>query len=406
MALFAYRLFTFLLTPVLIIALLLRSLTNKGFRSGLASRLGIVPTHFKANGIVVHAASVGEVIALKSYINQLLISFPDSPITLTTFTPTGGSQVQALFGDKVQHCFLPLDVLPCTWLFLKMLKPKAVVLMETEIWPNFIAQCAKRNIKLHLLNARLSDKSLPRYQKLSALISPCLRQFDQILAQSDDNRNRFISLGASPEKTTVTGNLKYDLSLSNELREKAQTLALHLNQSEHIWLVASTHEGDEALTLESFARIKQSLPDCLLILVPRHPERFETCYQLCLDAGFNTVKRSDGTELTKETDIWLINTLGELSAIYALANVITMGGSFSSIGGHNPLEPALHSKAITWGPDMRNFQAVADLMLAQQAAIQINLPTDDPNMAKVLADEVTELLKNKPFNTELGNCRT
>lgn len=394
LSLLIYRVVLLLLLPVIILLLIIRSINHPAYRHRLIERLGFVSSAFKKHGVVIHAASVGEVIAIKAFVEQLIKAQPDLAITLTTFTPTGSAQVKKIFHGKVQHCYLPLDVFPCTWLFLKSLAPKAVVLMETELWPNFIAQCQSRAIKLLLINARLSNKSMKDYRKLSWLITPCLQRFDHILAQSDDNQQNFLTLGAKPSQCQVSGNLKFDLHISDEVSQKQQMLAEFILPPRKTWLVASTHPNDEELILSCLTQLKQQHPDLLLILVPRHPERFDSVDKLCQQCGFSTVRRSQQAPVTANDDIWLIDTLGELLATCGLADVVTMGGSFSHIGGHNPLEPALFKKPIVVGHDMSNFNKVMQQMRAQQAIVQLatDQQSSKEDISSALFDAINELL--------------
>jgi len=401
-ALLIYRLLFLLLVPLLLVALLIRSRTNPHYRQRLSERLGFILKPVKKYGIIVHAASVGEVIALTPFVNQLLQDYPKLPITLTTFTPTGSAQVQKIFGNKVQHCYLPLDLFPCTQLFLSKLQPKIMIFMETELWPNIIQQCANKDIKLLLINARLSQKSVTSYQKLRPLIKPTLNCFDKILCQSEESFQRFLSLGATAEQCEVSGNLKFDICNSASIDNKVILLQKLLPKNRQIWLVASTHDGDEAITLSAFAQIKQQLPKLLLVLVPRHPERFQLVGQLCQTQGFSLVKRSDNTPVINQ-DIWLLDTLGELMPAYALATIVTMGGSFSNIGVHNPLEPALFKKPIVVGNDMSNFAEVLTQLQQQKGIVQLTSANNAIEQAKLLATSIVGLLKNSEQAAALGS---
>ncbi|MEW6989813.1 lipid IV(A) 3-deoxy-D-manno-octulosonic acid transferase [Colwelliaceae bacterium 6441] len=403
-ALIIYRIALLILLPVIILLFIFRSHNHSAYRQRLLERLGFISKSFKQHGIIVHAASVGEVIALTPFIEQLLKSQPETPITFTTFTPTGSAQVKKTFADRVQHCYLPLDVFPSTSLFLSRLKPQAIVLMETELWPNLIAQCHQHHIKLLLVNGRLSDKSMKSYQKLDWLIRPCLQRFDAVLTQSDDNQKNFLSLGAHPNTCKVSGNLKFDLHISPEVELKQQILKEFIKSERPVWLVASTHTGDEALILSSFKRLQKSFPHLLLIIVPRHPERFDSIFQQCQQQGFQTVRRSEKTTVKADDNIWLIDTLGELLATCALADIVTMGGSFSTIGGHNPLEPALFKKAIVVGHDMANFKKVMTQLSLKKGITQLcttpTTPADD--YAATLSITVQALLEDDAKRTLLG----
>tara|TARA_R110000737_G_scaffold123766_1_gene155863 strand:+ start:15565 stop:16851 length:1287 start_codon:yes stop_codon:yes gene_type:complete len=400
LALVLYRLVFFLLTPLLLVTLLLRSISQQAYRQRLSERLGILSKNFQPHGIVVHAASVGEVIALKPFIAQLLSNYNHLPITVTTFTPTGSAQVQKLFGDKVQHCYLPLDNIFFTRLFLKRLKPKAMIFMETELWPNLIAQCKSHHSKLLLVNARLSDKSMTSYQKLAWLIRPTIQGFDKILTQSQINQDNYLAMGASTEKCALSGNLKFDVTLSNDLVAKQQALARLITAKRKVWLVASTHPGDETLALAAFEQIKQQDSTALLIIVPRHPERFEQVTKLAQDAGNHVITRSQKQPVTLNTNVWVIDTLGELLPVCALADVVTMGGSFSDIGGHNPLEPALFQKPVIVGPNMSNFKEILAQLFSAQGILQLSKNDDMP---KTLADAVLSLFKDHARAQALGS---
>lgn len=404
LTLLLYRITLLLLSPVILFVFILRSHNHPAYRQRLKERLGFVATTFKQNGIIIHAASVGEVIAITPFVNKLLLEQPNTPITLTTFTPTGSAQVKKAFNEKVQHCYLPLDIFPCTWLFLKALKPQALVLMETELWPNLITQCHQQKIKLQLINGRLSDKSMVSYQKLSWLIKPCLQKFDAILTQSEDNQKNFLALGANQKNCQVSGNLKFDLKINSEVEIKQQLLSTFITDKRPIWLVASTHPGDEQLVLASLTILKKTHSDLLLILVPRHPERFDSIYQLCQKHHFQTVKRSENIEINKADDIWLIDTLGELLPACALADIVTMGGSFSTIGGHNPLEPALFKKAIVVGHDMSNFRKVMEQLELKSGIKQLNTSasSNHEKLVAELSNTVNQLLLNTAERNELG----
>ncbi len=397
-ALLIYRIILLLLLPVILLVLLFRSFNNSQYRQRLNERLGFIPKPCKQNGIVVHAASVGEVIALTPFIEQLSQTYPELPITLTTFTPTGSAQVKKQFASRVQHSFLPLDILPCTQIFLTRLQPKLMIFMETELWPNLINQCAKKQIKLLLINGRLSANSMKNYKKISPLITPTLNHFDSILCQSQNNRANFLQLGASKDRCIVSGNLKFDISITANILEKQAQLTKLLPEHRLLWLVASTHQGDEDIALAAFKQIKAIFPKLLLVLVPRHPERFKSVAKLCLSHGFTLAKRSENTHVNVQ-DIWLLDTLGELMAAYSLADIVTMGGSFSHIGGHNPLEPALFKKPIVVGSDMSNFTEVLTQLKQLQGIVQLPANTEQaPQLAKMIID----LLQKKPKAKLLG----
>jgi len=410
-ALLIYRLALFFLLPIVLILLLVRSKKSSAYRQRLLERLGFFPKQklarqasvksIKKGGILVHAASVGEVIALKSFIDALLAAYPKVPITITTFTPTGSEQVKKLFSDKVQHSYLPLDVFPCTQLFLHRLQPKLAIFMETELWPNLVAQCASKNIKLLLINGRLTKKSLNSYQKINALMTPCLNSFDKILPQNQENLAHFTQLGAHSSRCINVGNLKFDISINASIEEKKAELSQLINaensDKRKIWLVASTHEGDEVIALNAFKVILKTFPQLLLVIVPRHPERFDHVANLCLKQGFTLARRSENTRVTDQ-QIWLLDSLGELMAGYALSDIVTMGGSFSDIGGHNPLEPALFKKPIVVGSNMSNFSEISQQLLSENSLIQLT----EKNPTEQLTATMISLLNQPEQQKSLG----
>lgn len=400
-ALLVYRIVLLLLLPIILLALLFRSISNPQYRKRFSERFGFIPAPYKKNGIIVHAASVGEVIALTPLIEQLLQTYPELPITLTTFTPTGSAQVKKQFSSRVQHCFLPLDIFPCTQIFLTRLQPKLMIFMETELWPNLINQCANKQIKLLLINGRLSANSMKSYNKISPLITPTLNNFDKILCQSQDNLLNFIKLGASNDRCFVSGNLKFDISINTSILDKQAQLKMLLPEHRQLWLVASTHQGDEEIALTAFKQIKNHFPTLLLVLVPRHPERFNSVEKLCLSHDLTLVKRSENIPVESQ-DIWLLDTLGELMPAYSLADIVTMGGSFSHIGGHNPLEPALFKKTIVVGSDMSNFTDVLKQLKQLQGIVQLPVNQTSAGQSSQLAKMIISLLQDASKAELLG----
>ena len=402
-SLLLYRILLLILSPLILALLLVRSKNNKAYRQRLLERFGYFPSPAKQGGIVVHAASVGEVIALKSFIEKLLTNYPDLPITVTAFTPTGSAQIVKAFGDRVQQGYLPLDIFPCTSLFLYRLKPKMMIFMETELWPNLIAQCASKDIKLLLINGRLSQKSLTSYQKLSPLIKPCLLRFDKILTQSQENLRHFLQLGAQKKQCLNSGNLKFDIAINdhvmNKKRELSQLLFSNNTQKNRtVILMASTHEGDEVIALSAFKKLLAKDPSLLLIIVPRHPERFSAVADLCLAQQLSLAKRSDNVPVS-DNQVWLIDSLGELMAVFALSDIVIMGGSFSEVGGHNPLEPALFNKPIIVGHNMSNFNEIMEQLTTNNAVIQLL----ENESIQQLVNEVTALLAHPTQQRVLGD---
>jgi len=381
--------------PILLLVLIVRSFSQKEYRQRLSERFGWLPSNMQSGGIVVHAASVGEVIAAKPFIDKLLLTYPELPITVTTFTPTGSAQVKKLYIDKVQHCYLPLDISFCVHLFFRLLKPKAVVLMETELWPTIIHRCYKSDVKLLLINARLSEKSLKSYKKLSWIITPALNKFSAILCQSADNAEHFIEMGASADLVSNSGNLKYDISVTDELQSSVSQLQKLVPEHRRLLVVGSTHQGEELPVINAYKQLQANNPDILLVLVPRHPERFPGVAKLCAEQGLNAVTRSSQQAITDDTDIWVIDTLGELLAVYALAEICIVAGSFSDVGGHNPLEPALFAKPVVAGENMANFKEITQKLISANGIVQLENNHE-------LAAKLHCLLKDNELATSIG----
>ncbi|NQZ88726.1 MAG: lipid IV(A) 3-deoxy-D-manno-octulosonic acid transferase [Colwellia sp.] len=403
-SLMLYRLVFLCLLPIIWLLLLLRSIKHKAYRQRLSERFGLLPRHLQSGGIIVHAASVGEVIALKSFITQLLEAKPTEVITVTTFTPTGSEQVKKLFGDRVQHCYLPLDSTFCVAAFLNKLKPQAMVFMETELWPNLIAQSRDQGIKLLLINGRLSKKSMNSYRKLAWLITPTINSFDKVLCQSQVNYDNFITMGADTHRCKISGNVKFDISVNQTVKDKQQELVRFVEGERLIWVVASTHKGDEKIAFDVFALLLEIFPQLLLIIVPRHPERFNDVAALCNERGYSIIRRSTQEKVTSDKQVWLLDTLGELLPTCALASVVTMGGSFSDIGGHNPLEPALFKKPIVVGPDMSNFVEVMQQLIAEKGIVQIadKAGLNNINIAEDLSQAIKAILLSAETQQALG----
>lgn len=392
-ALFGYQLAMTAFTPLFCVGFVIRSRKQQAYRQRLKERLGLTPFTAQPGSIVIHGSSVGEIVALEAFINGTLSAFPNKEIIVTSFTPTGSERVQETFGERVKHCYLPIDNPLSVSLFLKKVKASALVLMETEIWPSLIEQAHKREATVMLVNARLSDRSLRQYRKIQPLIAPVLTKITQVLAQSQADAKRFVELGAAPEKTRENGNFKYDLTVN----KKAQMLCKELHekvkssiQDRTVWVVGSTHAAEEELILNSYKLLKKEYPSLLLILVPRHKERFKALYDTFNQSQLTCIRRSKKELPTKETNIWLIDTIGELLAFYSLGDICTVAGSFCDIGGHNPLEPGLFKKAVTVGPDMSNARELTSQLISANALVQ-----HTSSSSESIAEAILELLSNQ-----------
>ena len=356
--------------PLIISRLWWRSLKNPAYRQRIFERFGFYQKNYKQNVIWFHAVSVGESEALFPLIWLIQSRQPQLPILITTTTPTGSARVQSVLGDSVQHVYLPYDLPGVVARFLRTFKPKMVVIVETEIWANLFHACEKNHIPLYLINARLSEKSVRGYQKIPSLVLPTLNAITKIATQTEIDENRFIEIGAKSENVENLGNIKFDITIEKEIFQQAQILKTQFFAKRFIFLAASTHEGEEVLLLEVYKNLKKYIPELLLAIAPRHPERFATVENLAKNANLKIVTRTSEKICENETDVFLIDTLGELKLFYAVSDIAFVGGSFVPVGGHNVLEPAAVGVPILFGLEMKNFALIAEKILSAQAAIQ------------------------------------
>ncbi|WP_085247070.1 lipid IV(A) 3-deoxy-D-manno-octulosonic acid transferase [Gilliamella mensalis] len=391
-----YTVLLYLIQPFVWLRLLWRSCKAPAYRKRWLERYGFCQNKVEPNGILLHAVSVGETIAAIPLIKALQQQYPNLPITVTTMTPTGSERVQSSFGDSVHHVYLPYD-LPCAInRFLKTTQPKLVIIMETELWPNFIGQCYKRNIPLILANARLSERSANRYRKLGRAISHLLSKISTVAAQNKQDGERFISLGLPSDHLAITGSIKFDIDLTTQQQQKITTLKQQWQLNHPVFIAASTHSGEDEIILSAFERLLQTYPNLLLILVPRHPERFKTVEKLINDRGLNYINRSSNQVPTQQTQVILGDTMGELIELYGMADIAFVGGSLVKHGGHNPLEPALHHIPIISGEHFFNFKVICEQLISANGMITCASSED------ALYSAVNALLANKSNSQQIG----
>ncbi len=364
-----YTLLLYLALPFVLFRLVWRSLRLPGYRRRLGERFGrIAPP--PPGGLWLHAVSVGETQAAAPLVKQLLSRYPDLPLILTTTTPTGSRQVGDLFGDQVHHYYFPYDLPFSVQGFLDSARPRLLVMMETEIWPNLLRACEARGVVTLLANARLSERSAQGYARFPRFTRRTFRRIGLVAAQAEADAERFRALGARPERIRVTGSIKFDLGVAASLRERAEALSVRWNHRP-IWIAASTHEGEEEPLLAVHRRILKQYPDALLVLAPRHPDRGERVAALCRRAGLETQRRTAAQAAEADTQVYLLDTIGELTLFLAVADLAFVGGSLAPNGGHNILEPAALGVPVVFGPYMFNFPVIARLLLEKQAAVQV-----------------------------------
>jgi 3-deoxy-D-manno-octulosonic-acid transferase len=403
---------------------LFRMATTQKYREGLLERLGMVPSRLRKQMaglgserplIWVHAVSVGEVLAVSRLVKTLDAALPDYLIVLSTTTRTGQALARERFGaNRVFYC--PLDLPWAVRAWLNAIRPRLFILAETEFWPNLLSGCFRRNIPVAVVNARISDRSWPRYRRLRWLWRPFLSRLSRVLAQSQTDAERLKAIGCLQECVSVAGNLKFDVRTAEEADATRQ-----LKKSSaglRLIVAGSTLDGEEAALLQAWPQLLQADPQLVLILAPRHPERFAAVAALLEKSGFTWVKRSDWRSAPVDSlkplnpgQIVLLDTIGELASIYSLASVAFVGGSLVPAGGHNPLEPAQIGVPIVMGPHFANFRAITEELLAHQA-LRIAAKEDlsatligllqDPQTAKAMGARARQVFEQQAGAT--GRC--
>jgi 3-deoxy-D-manno-octulosonic-acid transferase len=388
-----YNLLFYLLLPFILLRLLWRSLRTPEYRKRIPERLGFYSFALQES-LWVHAVSVGESIAAIPLIKGLQQRYPGKVIVVTTMTPTGAARIKSALGDSITHLYIPYDFLGAVQRFFANVQPVIGIIMETELWPNLLGVAKARGIPLCLVNARLSAKSAAGYQRIPALTREMLSAIQVIAAHGAKDAERFIALGADPARVIVTGNIKFDLELPQDLVSKGVALREALGAKRFIWVAASTHEGEEALALAAHKKLCAVAPEALLILVPRHPNRFDAIYKLA-EQQFETKRRSKEEVCTPSTSVYLGDTMGELLLMYATCDVALVAGSLVHRGGHNMLEAGALGKAILTGPYLHNFAEISDLFVQAQSLCKVK-------DADELAAELIRLLNHPAERQAMG----
>ncbi|WP_213716148.1 lipid IV(A) 3-deoxy-D-manno-octulosonic acid transferase [Cedecea lapagei] len=382
-----YTVLLYLIQPLIWLRLWVRGRKAPAYRKRIGERYGFYKKPLKPGGIMLHSVSVGETLAAIPLVRALRHRYPELPITVTTMTPTGSERVMSAFGEDVQHVYLPYD-LPCALnRFLNKVDPKLVLIMETELWPNLIAALHKRFIPLVIANARLSARSAKGYAKLGDFVRTLLQRITLIAAQNEEDGERFISLGAKRSQLTVTGSLKFDISVTPQLAARAVTLRRQWAPHRPVWIATSTHEGEESIIVQAHQSLLKQFPNLLLILVPRHPERFPDAINLVRNAGLSYITRSSGEVPSSSTQIVIGDTMGELMLLYGIADLAFVGGSLVERGGHNPLEPAAHAIPVLMGPHTFNFKDICARLSQADGLITV---TDEQSLVKEIASLLTD----------------
>lgn len=353
--------------------------------------------------IWLHCASVGEVRAARPLIEGLLADFPAHSLLLTSMTATGAGQAQALISEqppadqsRLSHRFLPLDFPGASKRFMRCIEPELAILFETELWPNLIHACRQQGVSVAVVNGRLSPRAFKRYQRLRPLMASTLAEISWLAAKSSADAERFNTLGCSTEITRVVGSLKFEIASQNKPLEEGEHL-LQAWGGRPVWVAGSTRDGEEALLLNAHRQLLNRFPDALLVLVPRHPQRFDDVTKLCQTEGWILSRRSQQQLVTAQTQVYLGDTLGELAMLYAAGRVAFVGGSLVALGGHNILEPAALGRPVLSGPSIENFADVAEPLQAAGALTLVDTP-------EALADAVADYFANPERTQRAGQA--
>ncbi|MCZ6399391.1 lipid IV(A) 3-deoxy-D-manno-octulosonic acid transferase [Vibrio alginolyticus] len=397
-----YTLLLALASPLLLFGLYKSKPNKPQFGSRWKEHFGITPK-LKSNDkpIWIHAVSVGESIAATPLIKALKEQNPEQSILVTTTTSTGAEQIAKL-GDLIEHRYMPIDFGFAIIGFLKAVQPKQMLIIETELWPNTLHNVHKAGIPITVVNARLSEKSCQNYAKIQRLFNqlhPCLTQ---VLCQTDSDAERFERLGVEKKKLSVTGSIKFDIQISEQVKQQGQQLRAQLGNDRPIWIAASTHKGEDEQVLDAHRQVLKSHPNALLVLVPRHPERFDDVFTLCQQQGFNTVRRTSTHAVETNTQVYLGDTMGEMLTLMGAADICFMGGSLigDKVGGHNVLEPAALGVPIINGPSFFNFKEIVHEMKQNNL---IKIVKNEDELARAIVALIKDVAAHERITSELAH---
>lgn len=393
---FIYSLTFYILLPLIFLRLFWKGRKNPGYRKRWWERLGFVQRLPAAGAIWIHAVSLGEMVAAKPLILEVRKRFPDRPIVITNMTATGAAMARQLQINNCYQFYVPYDLPGAVQRFIKRVQPCLLVIMETELWPNLIHGVAHHHIPILLANGRLSEHSATGYQRIKSIIEPTLRCINTIAVQTQQEAQRFIALGAPTEQVAVLGNIKFDVPIPAALIDEGHRLRESWGaEARPVLIAASTHGGEEESALVAFAEVRKTYPTAFLVLVPRHPERFDEAVTLAEQQGYQVVRRSQKVACHAQTDVLIGDSFGEMFLYFALADVVFVGGSLAKIGGHNVLEPAALALPVVVGTHMFNFTEIFELLNHEQAIMQIQ-------QADELAGAWLKLLDDQPAAQAMG----
>ena len=393
---YLYTIIFYVLLPFILLRLWLKNRKNPSARAYWYERLGKNLRPAPPHGIWIHAVSVGESIAAIPLIKVLQQRYPNIPIIVTNETIGGADRIRVSLGNRVTQLYSPYDLPSVLRRVFTLLKPRLLILMETELWPNLLAECRRNKVPVVVANARLSERSASGYRRIASITREMLRGINLVIAQSRADADRFIDLGLPPDRIHITGSIKFDIELSPQLPERAKKLREAWGQDRPIWIAASTHEGEEDQILEAFAQVRKHLPNVLLVSVPRHVERVFRLQNLYQSHGFQVIRRSENRACSDATDIFIGDTMGELLSFYAASDLAFIGGSLVERGGQNPLEAAALGLPLLTGPYTFNFELITEQLIQRGIEIQVN-------NSQELAEQVIAVLSNPQKRQEIGD---
>lgn len=369
---YLYNLVVYLLFPILVLRLIFRGLKNPAYFLRWTERFALAEYTYHQHTVWIHAVSVGEVKAAVPLVQSIRRKYSQVHILITTMTPTGAQQVFDSLGEQATHRYVPYDFPGAVRRFLNQVQPVIAIVMETEIWPNLIRYTCDRNVPLVYANVRLSERSYLGYKRFVSFLAPLLSQVSGLAVQAQADAERMKRLGASADAVKVTGSIKFEIRLPASLQEIAKVTRRELGKNRRVWVAGSTRDGEEELVLAAFKTLKAKLSDLMLVLVPRHPERFNSVVKLCERSGYKIVRRSlPHNDVSADTDIYIGDTMGELQLFYAAADVVFVGGSLVPMGGHNVLEACAVGVPVVFGPHMLNFLDISQFTVERGAGTMV-----------------------------------
>jgi 3-deoxy-D-manno-octulosonic-acid transferase len=395
---YLYSALFYLLLPAVLIRLIWRGLKAPGYLNSWLQRFGYGPVSSgDADVIWIHAVSAGETIAAVPMIRRLQSRYSDKRFIVSNMTPTGAERTRTLLGDSVIQCFAPYDLPGMVKRFLHRARPSLLLIIDTELWPNIIHYCNRMNVKTMLVNGRMSEASARGYSRLGGLTRSMLNEMTLVTTQTSQQGDRFLELGLPKEKLSVTGSIKFDLSLPDNLVGRRDFLRLKLGSDRLIFVAASTHEGEDEIILNACRQLRSKHHRLLLVLVPRHPERFDAVVKLAAGFGLNTVRHSEEISCDGDTDVLVVDAMGELIYFYAVAHFAFVGGSLVPVGGHNMMEAAAFELPIVMGPHVQNVDDIAGLFIEAEA---MQMVSDADSLVQI----IERLCTDEVFRVRMGSA--